>query len=137
MRKDLIRTKIKETEESLKLVEENLPDNFEEFLDLGLVKDGIYKRIEFCIENVYDICAVVNTDLDLGIPRDEEDILENLLRKRILSKEMVKKLRLMKGFRNILVHRYGKIDDKLAFKVLKENIKDFYEFIEEIEKILG
>ena len=60
-----------------------------------------------------------------------------MLREKILSKEMVKKLRLMKGFRNILVHRYGKIDDKLAFKILKENIKDFYEFIEEIEKILA
>ena len=42
MRKDFIRTKIKEIEESLKLVEESLPDTFEKFLDLGLVKDGIY-----------------------------------------------------------------------------------------------
>ena len=137
MRKDVIRTKVKEIEESLKLVEENLPHTFGEFLSLGLVKDGIYKRIEFCIENAYNICALINTDLELGIPGDEEDILENLLREKILSKEMVKKLRLMKGFRNILVHRYGKIDDKLAFKILKENIKDFYEFIEEIEKILA
>ena len=136
MRKDIIRTKIKEIEESLKLVKENLPDTLEEFLGLGLVKDGIYKRIEFCIENVYDICAVINTDLDLGIPKDEEDILENLLKKKIMSKNIGKKLRLMKGFRNILVHRYGKIDDKLAFKILKENINDFNEFVKEIEKIL-
>ena len=49
---------------------------------------------------------------------------------------MGKKLRLMKGFRNILVHRYGKIDDKLAFEVLKENIGDFYDFIKGIGKFL-
>ena len=48
MRETLIRTKIKEIEESLRLVEENLPDTFEEFSRLGLVKDGIYKRVEFC-----------------------------------------------------------------------------------------
>jgi len=41
MRETLIRTKIKEIEESLRLVEENLPDTFEEFSRLGLVKDGI------------------------------------------------------------------------------------------------
>ena len=55
MRETLIRTKIKEIEESLRLVEENLPDTFEEFSRLGLVKDGIYKRVEFCIENVFEI----------------------------------------------------------------------------------
>lgn len=49
---------------------------------------------------------------------------------------MGKKLRLMKGFRNILVHRYGKIDDTLAFKILTESISDFYDFIKEIEKFL-
>lgn len=48
MREALIRTKIKEIEEGLRLVEENLPDTFEEFSRLGLVKDGIYKRVEFC-----------------------------------------------------------------------------------------
>jgi len=42
----------------------------------------------------------------------------------------------MKGFRNILVHRYGKIDDKLAFRILKENLGDFYEFMKEIEEFL-
>jgi hypothetical protein len=47
MRKEIIRTKIREIEESLGMVEENLPETFEEFSRLGLVKDGIYKRVEF------------------------------------------------------------------------------------------
>lgn len=42
----------------------------------------------------------------------------------------------MKGFRNIVVHRYGKIDDKLAFEILKENIRDFYDFIRRVEESL-
>jgi hypothetical protein len=33
-------------EESANLVAENLPQSFEEFSKLGLVKDGIYKRME-------------------------------------------------------------------------------------------
>lgn len=78
MRRDVIRTKIKEIKESIKSVEENLPDTLEEFTDLGLVKDGIYKRVEFAIENVFDICTIINTDLELGIPYDTEDIIDNL-----------------------------------------------------------
>jgi len=39
----------------------------------------------------------------------------NLVKNEILSEEMRKKLKGMKGFRNIVVHRYGAIDDRLAF----------------------
>jgi len=39
MRKEIIRTKIKEIEESIELVGENLPDTFEVFSSMGLIKD--------------------------------------------------------------------------------------------------
>ena len=136
MREEIIRTKIREIKESIRLVEEHLPDSFEDFSSMGLVKDGMYKRIEFAVETVFDICAIINTDLELGIPGNEEDIVENLVKNDILSEEMRVKLKAMRGFRNILVHRYGKIDDKLAFNLLKENLRDFYVFIKRIEVFL-
>ena len=49
---------------------------------------------------------------------------------------MKEKLRAMRGFRNIVVYRYGKIDDKIAFEILKENLLDFYVFIKRIEEFL-
>jgi len=42
----------------------------------------------------------------------------------------------MREFRNIVVHRYGTIDDALAFQLLNENIGDFSLFTAEIERIL-
>ena len=45
MRRDVIRNKIAEIEESLELIRDNLPDSFDEFQKLGIIKDGIYKRI--------------------------------------------------------------------------------------------
>lgn len=42
----------------------------------------------------------------------------------------------MKGFRNILVHRYGEIDDALAFKILTEKLNDFNLFIDLVNKFL-
>ncbi|EEB74163.1 DUF86 domain-containing protein [Thermococcus sp. AM4] len=136
MRIELIRSKLEEVMESLRLVEENLPDDFETFESLGLIKDGIYKRIEFAIQNVIDICAIINSDLRLAMPEREEDVFEGLVRAGIIPREMAEKLRLMKGFRNILVHRYGRINDELAFEVLHEHLGDIYEFVELIEKFL-
>ena len=81
-----------------------------------MVKDGIYKRMEFSIESIIDILSIINSDLRLSIPEDEEDFIENLGRNGILTQNMVDKVRRMKGFRNIIVHRYGRIDDLLALQ---------------------
>lgn len=136
LRETLIRIKLKEIDEGVTLVREHLPSDAGHFRDLGLVKDGIYKRIEFAIEDVYDICAIINTDLGLGIPGDDDDIITHLVHQKIISPGMEKKVHGMKGFRNIAVHRYGTIDDTLACQLLKENIGDFSLFILEIEQFL-
>jgi uncharacterized protein YutE (UPF0331/DUF86 family) len=133
LREDIIRIKITEIRECVDLVRENLPDTPEDFLQLGLIKDGIYKRMEFAIEDVFDICAILNTDLSLGIPEGDDDILDHLDGAGILNPQLLGKIRYMRGFRNIVVHRYGKIDDRLVFSLLNEHLGDFSEFIEEIE----
>lgn len=136
MRTDIIRNKLKEIEESIDLVRNHLPPDFDDFLELGLVKDGIYKRIEYSIENVWDICSIINSDLTQGIPYDENNIPEKLIKAGILDREMGENIKLMKGFRNIVVHRYGTIDDKMAFQTLQIHLKDFHAFIRLIEDFL-
>ncbi len=136
VRETIIRIKIQEIIEGVSLVEEALPESAEEFRTLGLVKDGIYKRIEFAIEDVFDICAILNADLMLGVPGEDEDILLHCVNEGIITKDMREKIHGMRGFRNIVVHRYGKIDDTLAFHLLSENLSDLLQFTEEIETVL-
>ena len=42
----------------------------------------------------------------------------------------------MRGFRNILVHRYGDINDEISYNNIKNGLKDFDAFIDEIETFL-
>lgn len=136
IRDTAIRIKLQEMTESLDMVKEHLPDSADSFGRLGIVKDGIYKRVEYAVENVFDICAILNADLHIGVPGTDEDILENLVRHGVLAPGMRQNLKAMKGFRNIVVHRYGAIDDALAFSILKEHIDDFSLFRQEIERFL-
>ena len=135
IRETIIRIKLKEIAEGVLIVQQHLPSTAEEFRNLGLVKDGIYKKIEFAIEDVFDICAIMNTDLALGVPGEDEDILVHLVGNGIISPAMQEKIHQMRGFRNIVAHRYGTIDDDLAFHLLMENIGDFSLFITEIERV--
>jgi uncharacterized protein YutE (UPF0331/DUF86 family) len=136
LREDSIRIKMAEIRECVDLVRKNLPDALEDFLQLGLIKDGIYKRMEFAIEDVFDICAILNSDLSLGIPEGDDDILDHLAGAGVLNNQIIGKIRHMRGFRNIVVYRYGKIDDRLVFSLLNEQLGDFSKFIEEIEALL-
>ncbi len=52
MNKTIIQQKLREISDNLELISENLPVEVEEFKELGLVKDGIYKRLEFSIQNI-------------------------------------------------------------------------------------
>jgi len=45
--------------------------------------------------------------LRLGLPSGEEDLFEKLEKRKIITNEVKGKLKTMRGFRNILVHRYG------------------------------
>lgn len=137
MREMQIRSKLMEISESVEVVSSHLPDDLSGFISLGLTKDGIYKRLEFSIENVFDICAMINSDLNLGIPEGDESIIDNLLGAHVLSSEWHDKLRGMKAFRNIMVHRYGKIDDRIAFSLLKDRLDDLVLFIEDIDEFLS
>jgi len=137
IRRDLIFLKLQEIDDAVALIRKHLPATAEEFIRLGLIKDGIYKRTEFAIEDVFDICAILNTDLRLGIPSEEEDLIEHLIDAQILSMDSRPKLKGMRGFRNIMVHRYGTIDDRLAFEVLRKNLQDFSAFYDEIRSYLA
>ena len=136
LRIDEIEKKISDILDAISLVEENLPDNAEEFIALGLVKDGLYKKAEFAIESVLDICNILNSDLRLGVPDTEDDLLNNLETKKIFPKKIVQIIREMKRFRNVLVHKYGNIHDLTAYKDVHEGLKDFEPVIAQIEQFL-
>lgn len=136
IRKDLIRDKIKYIIDSVNLVGENLPEDFEDFINSRLLKDGLYKNIEFAIENVLDICNIINSDLDLGTPETEDSIIEHLDNHKVFDKKVINIISEMKRFRNILIHRYGEIDDKKAFEDIKEGLKDFGIIVKEVEGFL-
>lgn len=136
MRINMIKSKLKIIEENIDLVQKNFPNKLEEFKSLDLIKDGIYKRIEASIQEIIKICSIINSDLRLGIPSNSDNIISTLEEKEIISKELSAKIKKMKSFRNFLVHRYGQIQDKIAYEDIKNGFDDFLLFKKEILKLI-
>lgn len=54
----------------------------------------------------------------------------------IISSDMKETLKKMKGFRNLLVHEYGRINEKIVYDMVKNRLSDFTDFKKEIIKVL-
>jgi uncharacterized protein YutE (UPF0331/DUF86 family) len=108
--------KLAEAKDSVELVEEKLPETPQGFQSMErLERDGIYKNIEFAIQNILDICAIILKDEELRVPGSDDDMLKELQDSKVMEGNVIEIIKQMKGFRNHLVHRYGALDDDIAY----------------------
>ena len=75
-------------------------------------------------------------ELKLGLPDEEESVFEKLRDEDIVSEETFQKLRAMKKFRNVLIHRYKQINNSLVFRNAVDNKNDFIVFKNEVLSFL-
>ena len=113
-------------------LKESIPNNFEDYAESSKTRRVCERLLQISIETVIDVCGLLAKELALGTPSDEDDVFEKLKVKKFISSTMLETLKKMKGFRNILVHRYAEVDDELVFEFLKNDIKDFETFKKEI-----
>ena len=60
------------------------------------------------------------------------EMFERLCENQVICEDLKDKLVDMARFRNLLVHRYGSIDDERLFEILNESLGDIHRFIEDI-----
>lgn len=131
-----ILSKLDEMIQYVRELQEMLPDQEEYFQDL-IKRRACEKTVEVAIESLIDAAAMIVSAQRFGLPTSEENILDILVKKRILSRELGEKLKDMKGFRNVLVHRYTHVDDRIVFHNLNNYLNDFYEFKNAVESYLA
>jgi uncharacterized protein YutE (UPF0331/DUF86 family) len=115
-------------------LEDILPTTENEYCTNITKRRAAEKTIELAIENVIDIVSMIVSSKKLGLPKSEDDLIGILEKKKILSKSLSQKLHQMKGFRNLLMHKYGVVDDKKSYAYLTTDLKDFTLFCEEVKK---
>ena len=135
MDKERILSKFDEVDSYLNELEEIKPSEYEEYSNLIEKKRACERLLQIAIEGVIDVCNLLVSGLSLGLPSDEEDVFKKLESKKVISKNVKNILSGMKGMRNILVHKYGTVNDELVFEAVSEKLGDFDKFKNEILSI--
>src|SRR3989344_3421485 len=117
-------------------LEERLPQTLSEY-NKDIVKQRFCERtLQLLIEVCIDIAHLFVKELKMGLPDEEESVFEKLMEKEVISEETFEKLKEMKKFRNVLIHRYKQINNSLVFKNAIENREDFIDLKKEILSFL-
>lgn len=131
--KKRILVKLDEMNRYMEELSEMLPTEEEYYKNLTK-RRACEKTIELAIESLIDVAALVVSSEKFGLPSDESNIIDLLVENKILGTDLGEKVKNIKGFRNIIVHKYGGLDDKLVYRFLTENITDFDEFTEQVKE---
>lgn len=129
--RERILAKIDQLDVYIAELKEIAPNSFAEYQKVEK-KRACERLLQVSIEVVIDICNLLVSGLRLGLPAEEEDLFRKLLKADVVSEKMGDKLREMRGFRNILVHEYAQVDDKLVYEAVKTKLEDFSLFRREV-----
>ena len=109
------------------------PDQFvDSYRDAQAAKYSLLEIMEACIDIANYVISVK------GFRRAEEysEMFKVLKEEGVIGKELATKLEDMARFRNLLVHRYGEVDNRSVLEIIKHNLKNIEEFEKEIEKFI-
>ncbi len=131
-----IRDKLSELKVYIMELEEDIPEDEEEYLEERVTRRACERTFQLACEDLLDICNLIIAGKTLGLPKDNRDAIRKLSDNKIIPDKLSERLEDMVSFRNLLVHRYGNVDDSRAYHYLREEIDDLSEFILTIEKLI-
>jgi len=107
-------------------------DFLNNFKNIQSAKYSLLEIIEACI----DISTHIVAAKMFGRIEEYREIFHMLGQRRVLDKDLAIRLEDMAGFRNLLVHRYGNIDNLRVLDIIKNDLDDVLLFEKEILQYL-
>ncbi|PXF57952.1 MAG: DUF86 domain-containing protein [Candidatus Methanogaster sp.] len=125
---DVIESKLDIIERNLEFLDEFEYMDSEEFLDsyrdVQAAKYSLLEIIECCIDIASHIIAVKG----MGRAEEYRGMFDILGERGVIEKGLSERLGDMAGFRNLLVHRYGDVDNEVVLEMIRSELADVVEF---------
>ena len=132
---DTINLKIKELQKNLILLKSTAVNINEDNLKEDMLRYwGIERGIQISIECILDISNIIIATLDIEKPDTYREVILSLGKEKVLPTSFSKEIANMISFRNILVHDYTRVDEKVILDILHHHLDDFSRSIKHINE---
>ena len=130
-----VKDKIEEIETYLSELTDIIPEDFKEYKKNTLKKAACERYFEKIVEAGVDLAFLFIREKKFKSPEEDKEAFDILAKEKIISEYLAERLKDAKRMRNILAHKYGKVNDKIVFTSVKEELeKDIKEFISKLQE---
>ena len=135
--KDLILAKAGSVKSHLNRVFEKRDVELDNFIKDIDRQEIILFNIQTAVQNCIDIAAHIISEESFGVPGSTTEMLYILEKNGYLDNDLTQKMVKAVGFRNLIVHEYGKIELEQVYEIAQNDINDLNEYLKAIIKKLG
>ena len=104
---------------------ENNPESLEDYRRM----DCIVLNLQRACEAVIDVAMYIVSSRKIGIAQTKREAFDVLHKNKIINDKIYNNIKNMIGFRNIAVHDYKNIDNKILLDVIENHLDDLIEFV--------
>lgn len=126
--KDILWSKISTMQKHIDRIRLKRDVSLHKFLQDLDFQESVLFNLQMAIQNCIDMAAHIVSEEGLGVPGSTNEIFYLLEDQGYIGFELTEKMVQSVGFRNLVVHEYGKIDLETVYQVCHENIHDLEEF---------
>jgi uncharacterized protein YutE (UPF0331/DUF86 family) len=134
---DLILAKAGAVKSHLNRVFEKRNVDLKGFLEDIDRQESILFNIQVAVQNCIDIAAHIISENGLGVPGSMTEMIYLLEKHGYLTHDLAERMIKAVGFRNLIVHEYGKLELEQVYKIARDDITDLNEYLKAIIKKLG
>src|SRR3989344_3935079 len=132
--KTLIVTKVADISGYLNKLLPRLKGESRAIIDEELVLHTVERLFQLLVDSAIDLNTHIINNLNALVPDDYQSTFTVLGENKVLPMEFALKIAPSVGLRNLIVHKYGKVDLKRMVDDIKANIGDYTEYLKLISE---
>ena len=127
--KELIKNKLADLEGYYKELGSLLAQNTDDILEDSLKLHTVERLFQLIVDISIDMNTHIISESDLKVPDDYQSTFITLAENKIFPMAFALKIAPSVGLRNLVVHKYGRVDLRRMIDDIRANIGDYLEYM--------
>lgn len=134
---DLLKSKTNDILGYLSELKPLLQEEAREIIEDNLKLHSVERLFQLVVDTSIDMNTHIIIELGLNVPNDYQSTFMTLAENDIMPKDFALKIAPSVGLRNLVVHKYGKVDIKKMVDDIKAEIGQYKDYLRYIYVFIG
>lgn len=135
--RDILWSKISSMQKHANRIKAKRNVGLQDFLQDLDRQESVLFNLQMAIQNCIDLAAHIVAEEGLGVAGSTNELLYLLEEQGYIGQDITERMIRAVGFRNLIVHEYGKLDLEMVFRVSHEDVEDLERFCRELSELFG